>query len=82
MNNRLDLRSRFHRSAAAISLAGLLALASGGSHNCVLDASGLDGAIAEFAGDRARFLEAFPVHQELREELAAVAEIAAARIAA
>jgi hypothetical protein len=30
VNNRLDLRSRFHRSAAAIALAGLFVLASGG----------------------------------------------------
>ncbi len=48
----------------------------------LLDASGLDHAIAGFAGARARFLEPFPVHHELREELAALAEIAAARIAA
>ncbi len=48
----------------------------------LLDASGLDGAIAEFAGARARFLEPFPVHQELQQELSALAEIAAARIAA
>jgi hypothetical protein len=48
----------------------------------LLDAAGLDGAIAEFAEARARFLEPFPGHQELRQELDALAEIAAARIAA
>jgi len=48
----------------------------------LLDASGLDSAIAEFAGARARFLEPFPVHRALQNELAALAESAAARMAA
>ena len=51
MNNRLDLRSRSHRSAVAITLAGLFVLASGGCGALVPPGTAGTSAIAFVTGE-------------------------------